>query len=375
MKIALFSGNYNYVREGANQALNRLVDYLERHGDEVRVYSPVSATPAFEPAGTLIAVPSIALPVRSEFRLALGLLDDVRRDLERFAPDIVHVSTPDVLGRRAQGWAIAHGVPVVASLHTRFETYLTYYRLGWLRGIVEGYLGRFYARSDHVLVPTRAMVGEYGEGRGYGEVTLWSRGVERGIFDPARRENAVRQRWGVAKDELVLLFFGRLVLEKGVLAYCDVVRALQQRGVRVRPLVIGAGPASAPFEALGGTIMAGHLDGDALGEAVANADIMINPSVTEAFGNVVLEAMAAGIVVVSADTPSAAGLITNGVTGMLVSPGERDGYVAAIERLIADPDKRAAIGAAARAASGDFSWDAASASVAEAYRAVIARRA
>src|SRR5689334_18109160 len=99
MRIALFTGNYNYVREGANQALNRLVDHLERRrGAQVRVYSPVTDTPAFEPAGMLVPVRSIALPVRSEFRLALGLPRNVRQDLAAFAPDLVHVATPDILG-------------------------------------------------------------------------------------------------------------------------------------------------------------------------------------------------------------------------------------------------------------------------------------
>ena len=125
MRAALFSGNYNYLREGANQALNRLVRFLEEEEwHSVRVYSPVTDTPAFEPAGTLIPVPSVALPVRSEFRLALGLPRAIRDDIRRFSPDIVHLSTPDILGARALSFARRTGIPAVASQHTRFETYL-----------------------------------------------------------------------------------------------------------------------------------------------------------------------------------------------------------------------------------------------------------
>src|SRR5438094_89013 len=132
MRIALFTGNYNYIREGANQALNRLVAYLQqRCGYEVRVYSPVTATPAFEPVGTLVPVPSIPLPIRTEFRLALGLPQSIRRDIARFSPAIVHVATPDILDTRAQSFAKQLGVPIVASLHTQFETYLEHYRLAW----------------------------------------------------------------------------------------------------------------------------------------------------------------------------------------------------------------------------------------------------
>jgi phosphatidylinositol alpha 1,6-mannosyltransferase len=72
LRVALFSGNYNYVRDGANQALNRLVDYLLRQGVQVRVYSPTVAEPAFPPTGDLVSIPSLAIPGRSEYRFPLA---------------------------------------------------------------------------------------------------------------------------------------------------------------------------------------------------------------------------------------------------------------------------------------------------------------
>ena len=72
LRVALFSGNYNYVRDGANQALNRLVGYLLRQGVKVRVYSPTVAEPAFPPTGDLVSVPSVAIPGRPEYRLPLA---------------------------------------------------------------------------------------------------------------------------------------------------------------------------------------------------------------------------------------------------------------------------------------------------------------
>ena len=129
LRIALFSGNYNYVRDGANQSLNRLVGYLLRQGAEVRVYSPTVAKPAFEPAGDLVSLPSLPIPSRAEYRVATGLSRRVRRDLEAFAPNVVHISAPDPAGHRAVSWARERGLPVLASVHTRFETYPRYYNL------------------------------------------------------------------------------------------------------------------------------------------------------------------------------------------------------------------------------------------------------
>ena len=90
LRIALFSGNYNYVRDGANQALNRLVGYLLRQGANVRVYAPTIDTPAFHPTGDLVSVPSAAIPGRPEYRLGLGVPGIVRRDLLNFNPNVVH---------------------------------------------------------------------------------------------------------------------------------------------------------------------------------------------------------------------------------------------------------------------------------------------
>lgn len=371
MRIALFSGNYNYLREGANQALNRLVAYTESLGHTVRVYSPVTDTPAFEPAGTLVPVPSIQLPVRGEFRLALGLPRAIRRDLAAFAPEIVHVSTPDILDTRAQTWALARGIPVVASLHTRFETYLAHYGLGWLRPLVDAHLARFYRRASHVVVPIPAIRDEIMAQRGDSEVSIWARGVDRTLFSAERRDPAWRVAQGISAEDVALLFFGRLVLEKGAREFAQVVEALRAQGVPVRPLVVGAGPAEALFRALPGAVVTGHLESEALARAVASADVMFHPSTTETFGNVVLEAMASGLPIVASHCPSSALLLGEGAAGVLRAPGDVAGSAEAIARLAGDKDMRTQLGAAARAASEAYGWDAASQAVVDVYESLL----
>ena len=366
MRIALFCGNYNYLKEGANQALNRLVAYCERQGDTVRVYSPVTDTPAFEPAGTLVPVPSITLPVRSEFQLALDLPRAIRADVARFAPDIVHVSTPDILNTRAQSFAKRLGLPIVASLHTRFETYLDYYRLGWLRPIAEAHLRRFYRRSDIVLVPSPALRDEMEEMVGPGRARLWSRGVDRDLFDPARRDPEWRRAQGWADEDAVVLFFGRLVIEKGIDIFAEAVRRLRESGRKVRALAVGAGPAEDRLRILPDVVLTGHIEGEQLARAIASADILLHPSVTETFGNVLTEAMASGLAIVSAEAPNVRGMIENGETGLL-RPAEAGALADAVALLIDAPGERQRLGAAARAASAAFGWDAASAAARAAY--------
>ena len=358
LRIALFSGNYNCVRDGANRALNRLVAHLLDRGAAVRVYSPTVKAPAFAPAGDLVSVPSVRIPGRSEYRVAIGLPAALRADVRAFAPTHVHVSCPDLLGTRAQALARSLGAPVVASMHTRFEAYPSFYRLDFLTPAVRRRLRAFYSGSDLILAPNPPMADALRELGMDGErLRIWGRGVDRDLFSPARRSEAWRLAQGFGQEDVVILFFGRLVHEKGLDTFAAVLGTLAERGRRVRPLVVGDGPARARFEArLPGACFTGHLEGEALGRAVASADILVNPSTTEAFGNVNLEAMAAGLAVVSADVGSAQALIEDKRSGLLVPPEDASAYADAVEALIESPRRRRALALAALAVSATYNW-------------------
>ncbi|WP_326525092.1 glycosyltransferase family 4 protein [Sphingomonas sp.] len=376
LRIALFSGNYNYVRDGANQALNLLVGHLITQGATVRVYSPTTDAPAFAPTGDLVSVPSMSLPgKRGEYRAALGLPAATRRDLAAFAPNLVHVSAPDFLGQRAVTWARARGIPVVASLHTRFETYPRYYRMGFLERPLIAMLTRFYNRADAVVVPG-PMLADILKGWGVTTPTgIWSRGVDHARFNPGRRDPAWRRALGIGDDDVAVGFLGRLVLEKGLDIFAGVIAELKRRGVNHRVLVIGDGPARDWFAArVPDAAFAGFQTGDDLGRAVASMDIFFNPSVTETFGNVTLEALAAGVPVVAARASGAVGLVDDGVTGALVEPRDVAGYADALQHLIEDGAARHAAGAAGHARAAGYQWDRINQAVIDTYLRVAAPR-
>ena len=374
LRVALFTGNYNYIRDGASQAIHRLVQHLEQvEGAQVRIYAPTSPHPAFDPERPIVSIPAVAIPGRSEYRLALGLPREVREDVRRFAPDIFHLATPDLLGAQALRLAREMGVPTVSSLHTRFESYFDYYGLGWLKPWAEQRLRDFYLGCDYVLAPT-APIAERLAAEGLdGRVRLWSRGVDRDLFDPARRDMAWRRAQGWDDEDVVVAYFGRVVLEKGPALFADVVERAHARCPGVRAVVIGDGPAR-PWLAkrLPDETFAGFLSGEALGRAVASADLLLNPSITEAFGNVTLEALAAGLPAVCADAPSHRALVTPEVSGLLCPAADVDAYLAAVLGLALEPVRRARMGRAARKASGAYSWSAALASVVAVYREALA---
>lgn len=373
LRVALFSGNYNYVRDGANQSLNRLVAFLERHGVPVRVYSPTIDPPAFPPTGTLISVPSVPVPRRPEYRIALGLPAKIRRDVEAFAPTLIHLSAPDLLGWGALALAERLRIPAVASFHTRFETYLRYYGLGWLEPFVIARLRRFYGRCQAVLAPSESMAAEIHAQRLSENVRIWSRGVDRALYNPDRRDLGWRRGLGIDDAEPVVAFVGRLVLEKGLEAFAGTLDALRAQGVPHRALVVGDGPERAWMQQrLPSAVFAGFQTGEALARAYASSDIFLNPSVTETFGNVTLEAMASGVPAVCADATGARSLVRHGTTGFLVPPREPDGFVAPVRQLLTEPALRADMAAASVAASADFTWDAIMLGVVDAYRDALA---
>ncbi|MEC3950391.1 glycosyltransferase family 4 protein [Sphingobium sp. HWE2-09] len=377
IRVALFSGNYDCVRDGANRALNRLVGHLlHQVGAQVRIYSPTAPRPAFASIGDVRSVPSLSLPGRPEYRLAIGLTRAVRRDLDAFAPDIVHLSVPDLLGRQAQKHARARSIPVVASLHTRFETYLDYYRLAFLRGTMERYLDRFYGDADHILAPTAPIRDEMAARHGAARVSIWGRGIDPHLFAPSLRDPAFRVAHGYEEQDVIPLFFGRLVLEKGLGVFADTIAAIRTHGHQVRPLVIGDGPARSWLaQRLPNATFIGHLSGRDLGRAVASADLLINPSVTEAFGNVNLEAMASGLAVLSADVPSAASLIDPGRTGLLLPPTDANAYADAADALIGSPARLARLRQAAAIAASRHRWDDVLDAVVQAYAGLLPRDA
>jgi glycosyltransferase involved in cell wall biosynthesis len=375
LRIALFSGNYNYVRDGANQALNRLVGYLLRRGAQVRIYSPVVENPAFPATGDLINVPSFSIPTREEYRIPSRFEGKPRQDLEAFAPNVIHVASPDIVAHRAITWARGHDVPVVASVHTRFETYLQYYRLQWFEPLIRMILRRFYRRCDAIVAPAESTAAILRAQRMGKDISLWTRGVDRDQFNPGRRDMEWRRGLGIGDDELLVVFLGRVVMEKGLDVFASAVGELGRRGVPHKVLVIGDGPARGWFaEKVPEAVFTGQLTATDLARAVASGDVLLNPSVTEAFGNVTLEAMACALPVVAASASGTTNLVRDGETGVLVLPNGAEAYADALEAYARDPELRRRHGAAGLAYAETMDWDRINDAVLQVYLRVAGKR-
>ncbi len=358
-RVALFSGNYNYIMDGAARALNKLVAYLEKQGIEVLIFAPTADRPAFKHSGTVISVPSFAIPgKRSEYKVSLRLPEKQKEILKKFDPDIIHLSAPDLLGRSALKWAEKNHVPAVASFHTRFDTYFRYYHLGWAEKYVTAYMRRFYHKCEQLYVPSEGMVDLLKQQNMAKDIRIWSRGIDHSVFSHTRRDPDWRRKMGLSDEQITIAFVGRLVLEKGLGNFADTLDELERRKVPYQALIVGEGPERSTFEKrLPNAVFTGHLNGDELATAYASADIFFNSSITETFGNVTLEAMTSGLPCVCANSIGNSHLVTEGENGYLVDNNDIAGYADKIEKLITNPELFAAMRENGLAKSKSFTWD------------------
>ncbi len=356
-RIALFTGAFNHVVDGVSLTLNRLVSYLETEGTPVHVFAPTVENPPIKHAGALTGVPSIKMPGRPEYRISIGMNPAAIEQLDRFRPTIVHIATPDLVGLQALLYARVQKIPVVASYHTHFSSYLGFYDLDRFESTMWWYLRWFYSRCEHLYVPSLSMVSvlkEHGIQKG---IELWPRGVDIVAFNPNKRSMEWRRELGFTDDMVVISYISRLVIEKGLDVFADVVRRLLDEGMNVRSLIVGEGPVGKMLkEKLPEAVFLGHLQGEELSVAYASSDLFLFPSETETFGNVTLEAMASGLPTLCADATGSNSLVLHDRTGFLAKGRDTESFANYAKILTLDTSRRLQMGSAARSEAETYSW-------------------
>jgi phosphatidylinositol alpha 1,6-mannosyltransferase len=374
MRIAFFTESLYPHVDGVSRTLARLFDSLAERGEDFVVFSPFVPDESVAWHGGVRPLRFVRFPLYPDYRVSLpGATRGVRAELERFAPDLVHVVSPTPGALWALRWARRHGVPAVASFHTHFVSYFRYYgvrpleRFGWWA------LRRFYARCERVYAPSPSIIREL-EAEGIRNVELWSRGIDLSRFSPARRDPALRARAGADEATPLLLLVSRLVKEKDLADLVAVDRVLRARGVSYRLALVGGGPMRRELESrLPHAHFAGHQVGDELSRWYASADVFIFPSTTETLGNVVLEALASGLPSVVVNRGGPQDLITHGRNGYVARANDIDDIADVVEPLLRDSTVRGRMSEAARESAASRDWTAINDRLIASYGEVIAR--
>jgi glycosyltransferase involved in cell wall biosynthesis len=357
MRIAVFTETAPPNVNGVVRRLDETIRLLEKVGDEVLVFAPAGGAARWQGAEVVLA-PSISLPLYPEITVGMPR-PALRSRLAKFRPDIVHAVNPAVLGAGGIIYARTLGIPVVASFHTHIPRYLHHYGLGLFEPLAWDLLRSLHNQAAINLCISSPIADEL-RARGLERVDVgWRGGVDGSLFHPSRASREMRSRLSSGNPGAPLVVsVGRLSAEKGL----DLLRPLLQQLPGVRLALVGDGPHRPALEQqLAGLRVnfAGYLDGIELATAMASADALIFPSQTDTLGLVLLEAMAAGLPVVAANSGGAPDLIRHGIDGFLFSPGDADAAANQLRQVLADTPRRHAMRRSALVASEQWTWDAA----------------
>ncbi|WP_157470628.1 glycosyltransferase family 4 protein [Gracilimonas tropica] len=361
LRVALFTGNYNHIKDGVSLTLNRWVKFLEDQGIPVLVFGPTIKDPALQHNGRLVPLPSIPMPVsnRDEYRVATGISREAEQELIDFAPTLIHIATPDAGGYKALRWAQKHGVQAVGSYHTHFTSYLKYYGLTAIEFLAWRYLSWFYNSLTQVYVPSQSMIDELithdfdADG-----LKIWARGVDTNLFSPEKRNLEWRRDRGFKDSDIVVTFVSRLVWEKELDTYRYAVQQIASKNKQVKALVVGDGPAKSELQkTMPEAHYAGFLTGEDLATAYASSDIFLFPSHTETFGNVTLEAMSSGLPCLVADATGSKSLVDDGINGKLAKPESKADFTKKLAWIVENEHLRKKMKEASRQKAMKYDWD------------------
>jgi len=301
--------------------------------------------------------PGMRIPRYPQLRFGLPSKQTLLRAWQVEPPDVVHVATEGPLGWSALMAARKLGLPVTTDFRTNFHAYSRHYGAGWSERIVAGYLRLFHNRACCTMVPTEEIARDLTQ-IGFERLRVVGRGVDCGLFSPAKRDPALREQWCASDDAPVALCVSRFAPEKNFPLALDAYRAMRAVRPETRLILVGdEGPMARQLQRDGpGIVIAGRLEDGELAAHYASADIFLFPSTSETFGNVTMEAMASGLAIVACDYAAARQHILHGRSGLLVPLNDRISFIEHAAALARDLPRARLLGRQARVAAEPLSW-------------------
>jgi len=340
MRLSLVTDTFPPDVNGVANTLRRLQDSLRERGHQVETIVPGDLLDAAlnhgsitqEDSSARLRLAALPLPGYKGLRIGLPARGTLTKHWHTWRPDVVYVATESLLGFSAVEAAADVGACVVSGYHTNFDQYLRDYHLPMLQDAAVAYLRKLHNRTSATFVPSPDAMARL-QGVGFTNLRLLERGVDAVQFDPAKRSEALRASWGAGEHDAVALYVGRLAPEKNLSLAMRAFEVMAQRdaseGRKLQAVVVGDGPQRAELQtAASHWHFAGMRSGQDLAEHFASADIFIFPSLTETFGNVVIEAMASGLVTVAYDYAAAGLHLQHQVNGLSAAMADEPGFLA-----------------------------------------------
>jgi glycosyltransferase involved in cell wall biosynthesis len=361
MKIALVTETYPPEVNGVARSLHHVVTGMRSRGHHVEVLRPRQAAERNgrgSPPRDERIVAGLPLPGYPGLRFGLPAGRRLRRHWQRRRPDVVQVETEGPLGWTALRAARRLGIPVASSFHTNFHVYCGHYGYGLLGAIALRYLRAFHNRTRCTFVPSHSIL-EQLRTAGFRNLGIVGRGVDTRLFDPAKRDEALRREWGADERTPVVIYVGRLAPEKNLDLVVEAFQAVRHVRDDARLVLVGDGPSQEALKRRHADFhFAGVRVGEDLARHYASGDLFVFPSLTETFGNVVTEALASGLLVLAYGYAAAAEHIETSRNGWTVPVGDRDAFLSTATELAHGELIRSGLREQARATAQRLSWEA-----------------
>ena len=351
MKIDIVTDTFSPDVNGVAMTLGRLTDGLRQQGHRVHVIHTGASAKAGE-----TCVAAVPLPGYKEVRVGLPKPFELKARWLKRRPDAIYVATESPLGKSALKAANALGIPVASGFHTNFHQYMAQYGMGGFHPMAMAYLKNFHQRADCTLTPSRDMVEQLGN-EGFENVHLLGRGVDTDLFAPGKRCESLRAHWGARAATPVAVMVGRVAAEKNFELAMKTFEQMRQVFPDVRCVVVGDGPLREKLAVkFPWVCFSGVQTGEELAKHYASADVLVFPSETETFGNVLLEAMASGLATVSYDYAASALHVRAGENGLKAVKGDSAEFIRlAVNALSLRTDDK--LREAARETAESLGWD------------------
>jgi phosphatidylinositol alpha 1,6-mannosyltransferase len=371
-RVAIYAGMFIKDFDGATKTLFELIGSLKRRRAEIAVWT-FSRRAAKLPGVSVHRVAALALPFYPDYKFSFPSPALFRR-IRKFKPDVIHLTVPDLVGMALAAYAKIRGIPLLVSYHTDFVSYLEENNLWLLVWIWWPILRWFYNQPDILLAPSRISEAKLAR-HGIQAAALWRRALPEGRFSPAFRSESLRREWG-AEGRKVVLFSGRFAWFKGLQVFVQVYE-LFKKAPDVSPVfvLLGRGPEEEEMRRrMPDAVFPGYLTGKELSVVYASSDLLLFPSTTETFGNVIQEAMASGLPSVVSDEGGCQEIVRESGSGLVAKARDGRSFYEECRRLLTDGDLYRQLREAGLRNTANLNWDLVNQVVLDAYARLISNR-
>jgi len=331
MIVTIVTETYLPDINGVAMTLDNLVSGIARLGHKIQLVCPERKKRTHESLHKNISyhpVRGMPIPGYNEVQFGLPSKSLLHKLWKSNIPDIIYVATEGPLGWNAVKTANKLNIPIISGFHTNFHSYSSHYNIGLLEKVVARYLVKLHNKTEVTLTPSFGQKLSI-QKMGINNVSVIGRGVDTDLFSAKKRSHKLRETWGVNTiNEPVLLYVGRIAAEKNLELAVKSYRKMYEINKKVKFVLVGDGPLLHKLKKDNPDfIFAGVKRGEELAQYYASSDIFIFPSMSETFGNVVLEAMASGLGVIAYDYAAASMHIYPGKNGQLAYFGDSSEFV------------------------------------------------